>query len=265
MLNIDNRVKWLQDKVKAANAKGLAIAISGGIDSAVVAALAKKAFPKEVLGVFLDIDSSTSSRRNYLRIINYLDIPEFSIDMKKSYDYLIEDLFVIEDKYSSLKNYEEYEKTGVSKKDDSMLKNPNIDQIKGNIKARLRMTAIYAYAQQKNYLVLETSNLSEMLIGYYTKWGDGAGDLAPVTDLHKSEIYLLAKELGIPSRIIDTPPSADLWEGQTDENEMGFTYDDLENYYNGKNIDSKIKDKIEKLIKRNAHKKIGVLKFENED
>jgi len=95
---------------------------------------------------------------------------------------------------------------------------------KGNMIARVRMTLIYAYANQYNLLVLGTSNRSEVLTGYYTKWGDGASDYAPLINLYKTEVWELAKRLGVPKKIIEKKPSAGLWIGQTDENELGMNY-----------------------------------------
>ncbi|NQX83365.1 MAG: NAD(+) synthase [Mycoplasmataceae bacterium] len=264
MLNIEKRVKWLQKKVNDAGAKGLIVAISGGIDSAVVAALSKKAFPNNTFGIFLEINSSITSKRNFLRTINSLDIEEKVINLNESFDLFLKDVFEISNPYKTLKIHEKYIKTGIAPVDKTYLNIKNLKSIKGNIKARLRMTAIYAHAEKLNYLVLETSNLSEMIIGYYTKWGDGVGDLAPISDLYKREVYELAKELKIPKIILNSKPSADLWKGQTDEEEMGFTYDQLEYYNKGRKIPLNKEEIIKKLIKRNLHKNDGVYKFKNE-
>jgi NAD+ synthase len=94
-----------------------------------------------------------------------------------------------------------------------------------NLQARIRMCILYFYANTVNYLVCGTGNLSELTMGYFTKYGDGGVDLLPLGDLTKTEVRALAKELDIPQEIIDKPPSAGLWEGQTDEGEMGITYE----------------------------------------
>ena len=94
----------------------------------------------------------------------------------------------------------------------------------GNLKARIRMSIIYFYANSKNYLVCGTGNKSEILIGYFTKHGDGACDIEPIGDLYKTDVYELAKYLEIPQEIIDKPPRAGLWNNQTDEDEIGMTY-----------------------------------------
>lgn len=260
---IKNRVEWIREMVNNSNSKGVIVSVSGGIDSAVVLALAKLAFPDETIGIFINIYSSKSAKRNYLRIINSLELKELVVDLNEPFDLLKKSIFEIEDKYSlSIDKYDEYLKFGKINIDRSYLNLKNIDLIFGNIKARLRMTTIYAHAQKENYLVLETSNLSEIIIGYFTKWGDGVGDIAPIADLYKSEVYELAKLLKIPKQIIDSSPSADLWENQTDEEELGFTYDQLEKFNKGVEISSKSKEKIVKIINKNKHKLEVIPKYE---
>ncbi len=266
MYKIEERIKWIQDRVKEAGADGVAIAISGGIDSAVVASLCKRAFPNDTYGVFIDINSSINMKRNYLRIKEHLQLEQNMINLTEEFDGLVEKIFIKKDIYRDLETYEHYEKTGEAPIDDSYKDLPNLDLIKGNLKARLRMATIYAQAQRRNYLVMETSNHPEDLIGYFTKWGDGAGDLAPIVDLHKREVFELAKELGLPSKVIEVAvPSADLWDGQTDEDELGFKYAEVEAYSKGEEINPDSKQKIESMIKRNKHKHVGVYRFGEEN
>ena len=124
-----------------------------------------------------------------------------------------------------------------------------------NIKPRLRMTTLYYYAQLKKYLVAGTGNKSEFTVGYFTKYGDSGSDLMPLVDFTKKEIYELAKYLGVPDKIIQKPPSAGLFENQTDEDEMGFSYDDLEKFINNEKIDSNIEEKIKRMVKISEHKR----------
>ena len=98
----------------------------------------------------------------------------------------------------------------------------------GNLKARIRMSIIYYYANANNYLVSGTGNRSEILIGYFTKHGDGACDIEPIGDLYKTDVYRLAEYLDISSEVINKPPRAGLWNNQTDEEEIGMSYDLLD-------------------------------------
>jgi len=125
----------------------------------------------------------------------------------------------------------------------------------GNIMARIRMTYLYAIANEENGIVMGTSNKSEIAIGYYTKYGDGGVDCEPIGDLYKSEVYKLARELKIPNSIMNATPSADLWEGQTDETEMGFTYGELEGILEGHIYSGKTYENVQKAIINSSHKR----------
>jgi NAD+ synthase len=126
-----------------------------------------------------------------------------------------------------------------------------------NIKPRLRMTALYFVANSLNYLVAGTGNRSEMAVGYFTKWGDGGVDLLPLGRLLKSDVRALAQELRVPAEVIERPPSAGLWIGQSDEEDMGFTYADLERYLNGgpQEVAPALAMKIERLVRLSEHKR----------
>ena len=123
---------------------------------------------------------------------------------------------------------------------------------------------ILKYAQINNLLVIGTGNLSEATVGYFTKWGDGAHDLNPLANLTKREVYILAKYLGVPKAIINAKPSADLWPGQTDEDELGLTYEQIDEFIlNGTSGDNKIDEIIQTKKDRNTHKLEPIAKFED--
>jgi NAD+ synthase len=138
----------------------------------------------------------------------------------------------------------------------SMLPHENGSELaKANLKPRLRMASLYFVANTMNYLVAGTGNRSELLVGYFTKYGDGGVDLLPLGGLVKSEVRRLARELGVPERIITKPPSAGLWDGQTDETEMGFTYEALELYLDSPaNVDEPTAARIAAMMKAASHK-----------
>ena len=132
-----------------------------------------------------------------------------------------------------------------------------------NLKPRLRMLVLYYFANKLNYLVCGTGNKSEIKMGYFTKFGDGATDILPIGDLTKTEVRILARELGIPSQVIAKPPTAGLWAGQTDESEMGITYPELDDILGRlekkkKHILSNEKvNKVKVMIERSEHKRQG--------
>ncbi|KPU63621.1 NAD synthetase [Thermococcus sp. EP1] len=196
---INKLTSFIKDKVNETKAKGVVIGISGGVDSATVTYLAVNALGKErVLGLIMpyyknkDLDDA-------ILVCKTLGIKYKVISIKNIVDEIEKSLG--------------FELDPVSR---------------GNLMARTRMILLYAHANSRNYLVLGTSNKSEFLTGYFTKWGDGASDYAPLINLYKTEVWKIAKVLGVPERIINKKPSAGLWEGQSDEDELGITYRQLD-------------------------------------
>jgi NAD+ synthase len=223
-----NLVKWLQKKVNNAGSKGAVVGLSGGIDSAVTARLAQKAFGDNVLGVILPCYSKKQDEEDAAMLAEKFSIKYIKYDISEVFDHFIDGL----------------KSTGIE--------GDRLAEV--NIKPRLRMTALYYYAAASNYLVVGTDNRSELKIGYFTKYGDGGIDIAPLGVLVKHEVKALAQRLDIPERIINKKPSAGLWSGQTDEAEMGFSYQELDHYILTGEADEEIKEKIEKLAAKNKHK-----------
>lgn len=218
-------VKWLQKEVKKANAKGLIVGVSGGIDSAVVANLIKKAFPENSLGVMIPCSSPAFDMECGKEVIEKSGIKSMTVDITSTFNELAKSLDV--------KN-----KLALA-----------------NTKARLRMTTLYALAQENGYLVVGTDNACEWHTGYFTKYGDGGVDLVPLKHLVKSEVKEAAKILGVPKKVIDREPTASLIDGQTDEKEMQVTYKELDAYLKGKKTSEKATKRIEFLHKVSAHKR----------
>jgi len=196
----------------SAGSQGFVFGLSGGIDSAVVAKLCQMAMPQRVLGVMLPCYSHPQDEEDARLVASTFSIPTARVDLGPAFDSLTESLM------HAVKGLP----THVNSVD---IKQQLPD---ANLKPRLRMTSLYFVANSLNYLVAGTGNRSEITLGYYTKYGDGGVDLLPIGGLLKSEVYMLARELGVPERIITKPPTAGLWVGQTDEAEMGFSYDMLE-------------------------------------
>jgi len=223
---VDNLVEWLRDSVKEANCKGIVYGLSGGVDSAVIAALSKLAFGDESLAIMMPINSSFEDEIDAKLVIDKFNLNAIKVDLSRTYSEFVE----VVEKGGNQMAY-------------------------ANVKPRLRMTTLYYYAQLKGYLVVGTSNKSEFTVGYFTKYGDSGSDLMPLVDFTKKEIFELARYLEIPDKIIQKPPSAGLFEDQTDEDEMGFTYNDLEKYINNEKIDERIEEKINRMVKISEHKR----------
>jgi NAD+ synthase len=130
-----------------------------------------------------------------------------------------------------------------------------------NIKPRLRMTALYYLAQMYGYLVLGSGNKTELLVGYFTKYGDGGVDLLPLGDLYKTQVWDLARQLGVPEEVVERPPSAGLWPGQTDEEEMGISYAKLDRVLRAieagdtSDIDAMALKKVQGMMAASEHKR----------
>lgn len=233
---IDFVVDWLRQQVQLSGTKGLVVGISGGIDSAVVANLIKKAFPDNSLGVILPVKSNHKDVEDGVLVAEACDIKYITVDLSQQQEDIVGKVT------NELKNQNLYHE-----------KNQRV--MDANLRARLRMSTLYSTANNLNYLVVGTDNAAELHTGYFTKYGDGGVDLLPIANLKKYEVYEWAKVLGVPQRIIDRPPTAGLWEGQTDEVEMGVTYKSIDAYLEGKPIDQKDKEIIDRFHKSSQHKR----------
>lgn len=226
MYNIEQITQWLENYRIQAGAQGFVIGISGGKDSAVAAALLVRASGADrVTGIIIPNGHGASKEESDAqRVCKHLSIETLNInigDMFKAFCKNIPDL------------------------------SPHTLT---NIPPRLRMTTLYAVAQEKNYLVCGTGNYSERYIGYCTKWGDTASDINPLAHLLSDEVVELGRELGVPEDIISKPP-ADGLTGKTDEENIGFTYTQLNNFIRtGTCEDPEVQKRIERMHKIAMHK-----------
>jgi len=224
-----------------AGEKNVIVGMSGGLDSSTVAKLCVMALGKErVLGVHMPDETTpaqdTQDARDFARELG-ITLREINID---EFVKLMSSKLKLEKRMSV-----------------------------ANLKARIRMSILYALANENNALVVGTSNKSELLIGYFTKYGDGASDFAPIGDLYKTQVRLLAKEIGVPERIIAKAPTAGLLPGQQDEEEIGIKYEVLDRIlhamelgYNVKrtaellDIDEELVRKAYEMHERSRHKRV---------
>jgi NAD+ synthase len=220
-------VTFLKNVFKKQNIENAVIGLSGGIDSMVSFYLLKEVLPlKNIFIAHLYYDSPNFAQVK--KTLTDLGFPQQNLclmSIKKPVDEVT-----------------------------ALLKIKNNQLRSGNIASRMRMIILYDLAKKHEALVCGTENKSENLLGYFTRFGDAASDIEPLTHLYKTHIFQLAKHLGIPEEIINKPPSAGLWKGQTDEGEMGFTYEEADQVLY-LSVDKKLPlSKIEKMGFKNAKK-----------
>jgi NAD+ synthase len=228
----DSIAAWIREQVDASGLNGVVLGLSGGIDSATVAGLAARGLGSDrVLGVIMPAHSQPDDLKDAQLAADAFGIETLTIDLSEPYDRLLAIL------------------------------PPGDDLANANIKPRLRMITLYHIANTRGRMVVGTGNRSELMVGYFTKYGDGGVDLLPLASLYKRDVRAVAREIGVPRPIIDKPPSAGLWAGQTDENEMGLTYEQLDGVLAALDrgdtsaFPDELVAKVQRMIGRSAHKR----------
>ena len=222
---------WIRKQVQESNRKGLIFGMSGGIDCSVVARLCQTG-EVDLHLVLMPYGDDMNRRQSFNHAMELIDKFELSyhvFNIKPAVDALLSNRFVSDQ--------------------------TTLELSQANIRPRIRMTYLYQLAQMDNRFVCGTGNLAERTVGYFTKWGDGACDINPIAMLTKQEVYTLARFLEIPESIIQKKPSADLWEGQTDEAELGITYKQIDTFIlKGTSGSAEVDDMIRKRMAWSAHK-----------
>ncbi|HHT85747.1 MAG TPA: NAD(+) synthase [Firmicutes bacterium] len=220
---------WMRKMSDSAGAAGGIFGVSGGLDSALLVALAKDAWQEDCLGLVLPCHSSETDVKDAIYVLEHFDC-----------NYQVLDLTPVFDSFISI--------LGESDAKSAFM-------ARANLKPRLRMAALYYHANMMNYVVVGTTNRSEYHVGYFTKYGDGGVDMLPLANLTKTEVRQLSRFLGVPERILAKTPSGGLWEGQTDEGEMGLSYTDLDAYLRGEKVPPAVEARITEMHNKSGHKR----------
>ncbi len=223
---------WIREQVERAGATGVVLGLSGGVDSATVAGLATRALgPERVLGAILPAHSQPQDVEHAELTARVFGLEPVTIDLSEPFDLL------------------------------KRVLPPGNPLADANLKPRLRMLTLYHLANSLGRMVIGTGNKTELMVGYFTKYGDGGVDLLPLGGLYKRDVRALAREIGVPEEIIAKPPSAGLWAGQTDEAEMGISYEQLDGILAGlergetSGYPPDLVAKVTSMIARSEHKR----------
>ena len=232
----DNAIKWIKEYVDKTGSKGVVIGNSGGKDSATVIAMATKALGKEnVITIAIPCNSNEQDMEDAKLVANTFAVPMLEIDITKTYKELEQTI-------------------------DNTLNKLNTtltNESKINIKPRLRMTTLYSVAQTLDYLVIGTGNLCEKMVGYTTKWGDNASDFNPIANFTAHEVLAIGEYLGVPEKIIKKAPSDGLG-SLSDEEKMGVTYKQIEEYIENGITNKEAMTIIERRNKISKHKRMPI-------
>jgi NAD+ synthase len=196
---IENIEKFISEQIEKNHAEGIILGLSGGVDSAVLAYICKRKLKEKTLAIIMPDTSITpnAETEDALKMISLTGIEYKLIDIKPI-----------------IKEY-------------TMYLEPN-EKARGNLRARVRTNILYYYANIRNYLVLGSSDKSEYMIGYFTKFGDGASDITPIIPLYKLQVREIAKQLGVPDNVISKKSSPHLWKEHEAEKELGMSYEEID-------------------------------------
>lgn len=248
---------WLKERIEEAGSDRFVLGLSGGIDSAVVAGLCARAVgPERVLAVIMPSSSISQDAVEAQHVADAFGIKPLTIDLTSVADAVFDAMPSEEQLYGEI--LEEEIPDGSEAR---------IQLARANVRPRSRMITNYYLANLSRGIVVGTGNKTESMIGYSTKYGDAGVDLAPLIDLYKFEVRAVARAIGVPESVITRPPSAGLWEGQTDEDEIGISYDDLDRTLmamdsgDTTSIESDLLARVDQKIKSSAHKRAAVPAF----
>ncbi|WXG44037.1 MAG: NAD+ synthase [Promethearchaeati archaeon SRVP18_Atabeyarchaeia-1] len=248
-------LKFLQARLLESGRKGFVVGLSGGVDSSTTATLCVKAVsPDNVLGLIMPHrESNPQDREHAMLLVESLKIPYRLVDITSAVEAVKANITDLAPSGNLGKGEEQRRQNAI-----------------GNVKARIRMVNLYLAANTRGSLVVGSGDKSEILVGYFTKYGDGGADIFPIADLYKTQVRALARHIGVPETIVSKPSSPGLWRGQTAETEIGFKYEQLdlilyglERFMRPEEIADQLGmqveavTKVENMLKRAEHKRRG--------
>lgn len=253
----DQITDWLRDRIDEARADRFILGISGGIDSAVVAGLCARAVGGDrVLGIIMPSSSVEEDAVEARKVIDAFGIRSLTIDLTAVADAVFAAMPSEDTLYQDILQEEVPAGSDARKQ-----------LARANVRPRSRMITNYYLANLSRGMVVGTGNKTEYMIGYFTKYGDGGVDVFPLLDLYKFEVRAVARAIGVPESVITRPPSAGLWVGQTDEDEIGVSYADLDTALlameagDTSGIDAAVMERVIQLHNGSAHKRTAVPAF----
>lgn len=257
-LELADRISaWLKERIDEAGSERFILGLSGGIDSAVVCGLCARAVgPERVLAVIMPSSSISQDETEALKVADAFGVKVTTIDLTGVADAVFDAMPADSEVFGGILN-------------ENVPSNleTRLQLARANVRPRTRMIVNYYLANLTGGIVVGTGNKTEHMIGYSTKYGDAGVDLAPLTDVYKFEVRAVARAIGVPESVITRPPSAGLWEGQTDEDEIGISYDDLDRTLLAmdsgdiSDIDQNLVARVGQKISASAHKRSAVPAF----
>jgi NAD+ synthase len=249
--------QWLREQLETIGADRFVLGLSGGIDSAVVAGLCARAVGAErVLGVMMPSASNPADMEEAQKVADAFGIRTMTIDLTEAANTIFAAMPETESLFQDVLSEEIPEDLTAR----SVL-------ARANVRPRIRMITLYYLANLTRGVVVGTGNKTEVMIGYFTKYGDGGVDLMALSDLYKYEVRAIARVIGVPESVITRPPSAGLWEGQTDEDEIGLTYEVLDNTLQAMEggrtdeVEPEALEKVQSMVATSNHKRASVPGF----
>lgn len=232
----DELSAWVREQVTLAGYEGTVCGVSGGVDSALVAAICRRAVGDRALGLILPCQTEREDLEDASAVASAVGIKVVTIVLDEVYETAVAAL------------------EAAAPADAAV--DPGVRRLAAaNLKPRLRMAALYYFANRDRLLVVGADNRAETYVGYATKYGDAGVDVQPIANLLKREVREIARALGVPEKVVSKPPSAGLWPGQTDERELGLSYDALDEYLATGRAAPGIRQRIERLHRASVHKR----------